>query len=202
MQTGKDQLASTDGASSRPVRIACDAMAGGLARWLRLLGIDASYSPAIADQELVDHALAEKRVVVSSDHKLFERRVFTSGELAGLLLPVGLKLPDQVRFVARHFKLEPGFPRCALCNGKLQPVSRAEVADVVPARSLIWVKEFYRCQDCAHVYWEGTHWRRIGSLRQELAELLAGQRGGRPSSAANGAEAHPGSASATQRGQP
>jgi hypothetical protein len=52
-------------------------------------------------------------------------------------------------------------PRCALCNGELATVSRDEVADVVPARSLIWATEFYRCSACGHVYWNGTHWSRI-----------------------------------------
>ena len=142
-------------------RIACDAMCGGLARWLRLLGVDTVYAPAIEDAELVQLALAEGRTVVSSDQKLFERRVLASGELPGICLPVGLPLREQVRFVARRLRLRPGFPRCTRCNGKLQPVGRAEIADVVPARSLVWARRFYRCERCAHVFWEGTHWRRI-----------------------------------------
>jgi uncharacterized protein with PIN domain len=143
-------------------------MCGGLARWLRLFGVDTTYTPDIKDADLVRHAVAEGRIVVSSDRKLFERRVFTSGELAGVRLPVGLPLREQVRFVVGQLKFHPGFPRCTVCNGELNAVSRAEVADVVPARSLIWAREFYRCQRCGHVFWEGTHWRRIG---QELSNL-------------------------------
>jgi uncharacterized protein with PIN domain len=149
-------------------RVACDAMCGGLARWLRLFGVDATYAPGIEDAELVRHALAEGRTVVSSDHKLFERRVLASGELLGIRLPVGLPLCEQVRFVAKRLRLRPGFPRCTRCNGELQAVRRAEVADVVPARSLIWARQFYRCRRCGHVYWEGTHCRRIRSLREQL----------------------------------
>ncbi len=143
-------------------------MCGGLARWLRLFGVDTTYTRDIKDAELVRDAAAEGRIVVSSDHKLFERRVFTTGELKGVRLPVGLELREQVRFVADRLKLQPGFPRCTVCNGELRAVRRAEVGDVVPARSLIWAREFYRCQRCGHVFWEGTHWRRIG---EELAHL-------------------------------
>jgi hypothetical protein len=160
--------------TANTARIACDAMCGGLARWLRLFGVDTTYTAAIDDAELVRHALAEGRIVVSSDHKLFERRLFTSGRLKGLLLPVGLRLQEQVRFVADRLELKPGFPRCTLCNGELQAVSRADVADVVPARSLIWAREFYRCQRCGHVYWEGTHWRRIGARRSEVGRRVPG----------------------------
>ena len=59
-------------------------MCGGVARWLRVLGIDATYAPGIEDQELVRQALDEQRVVVTSDHKILERRLFTTGRLKGL----------------------------------------------------------------------------------------------------------------------
>jgi len=154
--------------NSNMPRVACDAMCGGLARWLRMFGVDATYTPGISDSELIRQALAEARMVISSDHKLFERRRFTTGELNGLLLPVGLKLREQVRFVSDRLALKPGFPRCAACNGELYPVTRAEVGDIVPARSLIWVRKFYRCERCEHVFWEGSHWRRIGPERAAL----------------------------------
>lgn len=143
-------------------------MCGGLARWLRVLGVDASYTPGIEDANLVAHALAEGRVVISSDGKLFERKLFANGELRGLPLPVGLRLHDQVRFVVRELRLTLGTPRCTLCNGELESVARGDVADVVPARSLIWATVFYRCRACGHVFWEGTHWRRINALRERL----------------------------------
>lgn len=169
--------------SAQSLRVACDAMCGGLARWLRVLGVDASYSPGIDDAALVAHAVSEARVVISSDGKLFERRVFTTGELRGLLLPVGLALDDQLRHVARELALTPAFPRCTLCNGELAAVSRGEVADVVPARSLMWAKDFHRCTSCGHVFWEGTHWRRIRAVRDRLGRQASGIRPSPPAAA-------------------
>lgn len=162
----------TEGEATSAVQVACDAMCGGLARWLRVLGVDTTYTPGIEDGDLIAHALAEGRVVISSDGKMFARRVFTTRRLQGVRLPVGLRLPDQVKFVVRHLGLVPRFPRCTLCNGELASVSRAEVADVVPARSLIWTTAFYRCERCRHVFWEGTHWRRIRAVRARLGEEL------------------------------
>lgn len=143
-------------------------MCGGLARWLRVFGVDATFTHGIDDGELVRQALAESRIVISSDHKLFERRLFTTGELAGLMMPVGLKLREQVRFACERLGVTPGVPRCTACNGELTAVRREEVGDVVPARSLIWARDFYRCEDCEHVFWEGTHWRTIGPERARL----------------------------------
>ncbi len=155
-----------------PLHLVCDAMCGGLARWLRVLGVDTAYTPGIADADLVRLALAERRMVLTSDHRLLERRIFTHGELASLLLPVGLHLTDQIGFAVEKLGIQPGFPRCSLCNGELERVSRADVADIVPARSLIWAREFYRCRDCGHVFWEGTHWRRIREVRASAARLV------------------------------
>lgn len=159
---------------SDPPRAACDAMCGGVARWLRVLGVDATWTPGIADRDLVEHAVTEGRIVVSSDGKLFERRVLASGELRGVRLPVGLKLDEQVVFVVRALGITAGFPRCARCNGELAAVERAAVADVVPARSLIWVNDFYRCATCGHVFWEGSHWRRIGAVLKRLGLKSSG----------------------------
>lgn len=154
-------------------RFACDAMCGGLARWLRLLGHDASYTAHIEDAALAEHAVAERRVVLSSDRRLFERRLFTTGQLRGLLLPVGLMLDEQVLFVFARFTLRAGEPRCTTCNGPLERVARADVADRVPARSLIWTDEFQRCTRCGQVYWRGTHWRRIEALKARLAQAAS-----------------------------
>ncbi len=143
-------------------------MCAGLARWLRVFGVDSSYQPGIKDADLVHHALREHRVVVSADGKLFERRVLVTGELAGLRLPVGLRLYDQFGYVVKGLGLHADAARCALCNGKLLPVQRTEVADVVPARSLIWARGFQCCSDCGHTYWEGTHWRRIRAVRESI----------------------------------
>jgi uncharacterized protein with PIN domain len=142
-------------------RVACDACCGGLARWLRLLGVDTTYTHGIDDGDLVRHALAEQRLVISCDRRLFLRRVFTHGQLAGLFVPVGLRRRAQVRFVLAALDLQPTEPRCTRCNGVLRAVPRAAVADRVPSRTLTWLSDYYVCSACDHVFWKGTHWDRI-----------------------------------------
>lgn len=152
-------------------KIACDAMCGGLARRLRMLGVDATFTAGIDDDALLRHCRAEGRVLVSSDGPLFQRRVLARGRLRGVHLPVGLRLDRQVDFVMRQLGLRVGFPRCACCNGELRRVARDAIADVVPARTLIWRRAFFRCEQCAHVFWEGSHWRRIGPMRVSYEAL-------------------------------
>jgi uncharacterized protein with PIN domain len=156
-----------DSKENKP-RVACDAMFGGVARRLRILGVDASYTPGIEDGALVEHAVAEGRVLISSDGGMFERRLLASGELPGVRVPIGLSLDEQVAFVVRTLRLVPDEPRCANCNGDLMAVQRSDVADVVPARSLIWARDFHRCTQCGQVYWRGSHWRRLDRVHAAL----------------------------------
>jgi len=51
---------------------ACDAMLGGLARWLRAAGYDASWTEGIDDWDLVRLARREGRVLLSSDTGIFK----------------------------------------------------------------------------------------------------------------------------------
>lgn len=153
------------------IRFACDAMCGGLARWLWGIGYDATWSPDIDDGDLVRQADAQGRVLLSGDGGVFERRLITSGQVRALLIPRGLRRLEQLTYVVEQLKLSVRPPRCMTCGGLLQPASREEVAGEVPARSLDWASHFYRCGQCGKVFWEGSHWRRIGKVREAAANL-------------------------------
>src|SRR5574337_799580 len=73
---------------------------------------------------------------------------------SGRTLPLSsiLLLPSRTALLLLGLGLIAREPRCTLCNGELARVERAEVADIVPARSLIWAREFYRCNLCGHVF--------------------------------------------------
>jgi len=159
--------------TEQPPTFACDAMCGGLARWLRAIGYDATFDPHIEDDALIEHARRDRRIVISSDGKLFERKILTSGELPGLFLPRGMRRMEQIRYVVQALNLKVGPARCMKCNGRLIPASREGVADIVPARSLIWADSFFRCEACGRAFWHGTHWRKIDARREELARLTA-----------------------------
>ncbi len=152
------------------VRFACDAMCGGLARWLRAIGYDATFSADIDDADLVEQARQEDRVLVSADGRLFERNAITSGEVRALRLPRGLKRMKQLEWVVRAMRLEVGHPRCTACNGRLVEARRDEVQHIVPARSLVWADRFYRCGSCGKAFWNGTHWQRIRKVRDYLQQ--------------------------------
>lgn len=151
-------------------RFCCDAMLGGLARWLRLAGYDAT-TPAVADDAvLAAVARREGRWLLTRDRRLAARagpRVLCvrATAVAEQLREVGVRLrlaPDPARF----------FSRCSRCNGTLEPLDRGCAAALVPPFVATHTRAFSRCPNCGQVYWPGTHHGRI------LARLRESLRGG------------------------
>jgi uncharacterized protein with PIN domain len=150
-------------------RFACDAMLGGLARWLRAAGADAWWRADVDDWELVQLALREGRVLLSSDTGIFRIGIVRDGDLPSLFIPHGLSKAAQLALVLGHFGLTVGEPRCMTCGGELREVPKEQVRDRVPPRSFAWQEHFYECQGCGGIFWKGTHWQRIADALRRAA---------------------------------
>jgi uncharacterized protein with PIN domain len=144
-------------------RFACDAMLGGLARWLRAAGYDAAWREGIDDWELIRQARREERLLLSSDTGIFRIGIVRDGNLPALFVPHGLGRKEQLAFVLRSLNLSPREPRCMACGGELVEVPKAGVRDRVPTRTFDWMDRFAECRRCGQVFWEGTHWRKIAA---------------------------------------
>jgi uncharacterized protein with PIN domain len=151
-------------------RLACDAMLGGLARWLRAAGHDTFWQEGIDDGELIRLARAEGRTVLSSDDDIFAYALVRDGVVPALFVPRGLGIQEQLVHVMRQLSLSLREPRCMVCGGELTEVGKEAVAGRVPPRSLAFHDRFSECRSCRHVFWHGTHWRDIKErLRQAVS---------------------------------
>src|SRR5437660_4124162 len=86
-------------------QFACDAMLGGLARWLRAAGYDASWQAGIDDRDLVRLARAEGRTLLSSDTHVFEFAVIRDGVQPALFVPLRLSPREQLGYVLANLRL-------------------------------------------------------------------------------------------------
>lgn len=140
-------------------RFLADAMLGRLARWLRTLGLDTGYDPAIHDPELVALAAAEGRVLLTRDRHLVahlrpERALLIQADaplaqLRQVMDACGLQAPARL------------FSRCLVCNTPLRPATPDEAAALVPEASRGLPGPVQRCPGCGRVYWHGSHTRRM-----------------------------------------
>src|SRR5438874_1667645 len=105
---------------SASATFACDAMLGGLARWLRAAGYDASWKAGIADWELIRTARYEDRMVLRSDTVMFRRGVIRAGGAPALFVPNGLAIRQELAFVLQQLDLPLGAARCMACGGTIR----------------------------------------------------------------------------------
>jgi hypothetical protein len=146
----------------------CDAMLGGLARWLRAAGFDAVYEYGIDDGVLIERAGKQGRIVLTSDGGIMERNVITCGEVPALFIPRQTSKFDQLEFVLRQLDLRPRQPRCMTCGGALRELSADEATGQVPPIAFERCATYWKCKRCGKAFWSGTHFHRI---RRKLAEI-------------------------------
>jgi uncharacterized protein len=161
------ELRADEPCSGDPPRFALDAMLGRLARWLRVLGLDATWTADVADAALVRHALAEGRWLLTRDRALPEEWRVPRIHLVESEQPL-----EQLREVFDAFALRPGvrlFARCTRCNAPIEAVPREVVASRVPPRVLARNDRFWRCPRCERIYWEGSH---VDRMRRTLERVL------------------------------
>jgi uncharacterized protein len=168
-KTGACWVAPTDGRDA----FACDRSLGGLARWLRAAGFEAE----VGGTEDVLAAAGQDAIGLTSDVEPFDRKEVREG-LAVLWVPSGLEPPRQMGLVLRDLNLPPRTPRCMACGGSLRPVPKDQVADRIPPRTARWKDDYFVCERCDRLFWQGTHWERIAA--RIAAERPAVEDPGRP----------------------
>ena len=153
----------------RPLRLSrfvADAHLGGLAHLLRMMGFDTLYDNAFADDAIEQLAAAEHRVVLTRDRELLKRSGVTHG-----MYVRALRSTEQLGEVFDRLDLAGSarpFTLCLHCNARLVPIGKAQALPRLPPRVATQFERFSACEGCARVYWEGSHWRRMRALVDQL----------------------------------
>ncbi len=156
-----------------------DAMLGRVALWLRLTGNDTLYAPDMDDDELLQVAASDRRVLLTSDGELYERA--TRRGLDALLLrgPVDEVVAEVFDRFGIEPKVDPSRARCSKCNGELVEVSGNEkevVRGLVFEQTFEHYDTFWLCHDCNAVYFQGAYWKNITGYMERIRSLIARRR--------------------------
>lgn len=149
----------------RPLRITrfvLDTHLGRLAAYLRMAGFDSLYRNDYDNPTLADISVTEQRILLTRDRYLLMRKIITHGYFVRHTQP-----RRQLREVLQRFdllrQLQP-FSRCMRCNDLLEKVDKSTVVEKIPAGTREWLNDYWQCQQCARVYWKGTHYQRMRAL--------------------------------------
>ncbi len=111
----------------RVARFVVDGHLGKLARDLRLLGFDVTYSSNAEDNALLAAATEQDRALLTRDRRLLMYRVVRHG-----YCPRSSDVAEQIIEVIRRFELAEllaPYARCIRCNGLLRRVNKSDVLD-------------------------------------------------------------------------
>jgi uncharacterized protein with PIN domain len=146
-----------------------DCHLGKLAKYLRLMGLDTLYFPQIDDDVLLDLATAEKRVILTRDRALYERKK------ADCLYLHSVRTDEQLREIIKRYALQEhqkSFSRCIVCNTPLSPIDKGEITQKLPPKVLKYFSHFEICKTCERIYWHGDHYKRMKAFLEEVLKSI------------------------------
>lgn len=153
-----------------PKKFVLDVHLGKLARYLRLLGFDASYRRDADDELLARISSHEGRILLTQDRGLLKRSIVSYGYIVRSPYP-----KQQLQEVMDRYNLYRAvapFRRCPKCNGQLAKVEKQDIYPRLPHFTRLTYEQFFECDDCQQLYWKGAHFRRI---QQFVDAIIAAQ---------------------------
>jgi uncharacterized protein with PIN domain len=148
-------------------------MLGKLTRWLRMIGCDVEYFNDLDDEELIETAAKEERILLTRDIQLY-RRASVNGVEAFLIR--GQTETEKLADLAKRFdiklEIDVNNSRCPKCNTKIDPVSKEKIKDKVPQSTSRFYEEFWICPKCDQIYWRGSHWKKINRTLLEAKRMM------------------------------
>ena len=145
-----------------------DGMLGNLARFLRLIGFDSYYASDKTDEELINIAIKENRLILTRDLELSKIKAIKS------IYIKSLDLKQQIKQIIDETKIkiskENFFSLCLECNNKLEKIEKEKIREKVPLQSYNSFNEFYICKGCKKIYWKGTHYT---SLLEKIKQITS-----------------------------
>ena len=144
------------------MKFLADGMLGKLTRWLRMVGQDVTYSTKFSDNELLELAKKEKRALLTKDLQLYKRAIARGLDA---FYVEGKTEPERLAEVSKRYgvPLEVDMDRshCPVCNGKLEAATKEQVAGEVEKNTYKYYDQFWKCQNCGQIFWQGAHWKQI-----------------------------------------
>lgn len=147
-------------------RFVLDVHLGRLAAYLRLLGFDCLYDNAYDDPELADISARQDRILLSCDRQLLMRKQVVYGYFVRARQPKQ-QLMEIMSYYDLFEKQKP-FTRCMHCNGTTRLVHKKDIEDQLLDDTRKYYDEFYQCDSCNKIYWQGSHFKKLESLISAL----------------------------------
>jgi len=158
------------------VKFLADGMLGKLTRWLRILGQDVIYSIDFSDNQLLQLAKDEDRILLTKDLELYKRAI--GRELDAFYLE-GKTEDKRLAEIAKRYELtlevDMDKSHCPICNNKLKATQKELLKEELEKNTYTYYSQFWKCSNCGQIYWQGAHWKQITNTLAKAQEELKKQ---------------------------
>jgi uncharacterized protein with PIN domain len=155
----------------RVTRFVVNSHLGKLTKNLRMLGFDSIYQPETDITRLAELSENQGRILLTRNKKILMINKITRGLFVRSTHP-----KDQVVEILNRLELWSDcnpLKRCLTCNGNIFRVQQdmdhfKELQNVVPRSVLTWCHEYFYCNQCRKIYWNGSHYTDMKRLINEI----------------------------------
>jgi uncharacterized protein len=133
-----------------------DVHLGKLASMLRMLGFDCYYRNDLDDDEIIEIACKEERIILTRDLGILK-----NGKVKHGYFPRSQDPKLQLREIFDRYRLKDKIKpltRCMTCNGEISLVKKSEIGEEIGEKTELYYQEFYLCKNCKKTYWKGSHY--------------------------------------------
>lgn len=145
------------------MKFICDAMLGKLAKYLRMLGLNAEYTKNIQVlQQYKDLPYPPYFLTRALKTIPYDRIIFVKSD----------RVKEQLREIKEIIRpyIDPGkvMNRCIMCNMELVDVEKNNIEQKIPEFVFHQYAQFRGCPCCGKIYWEGSHTAGMSQLVKEI----------------------------------
>ncbi|MDN3670557.1 Mut7-C RNAse domain-containing protein [Echinicola jeungdonensis] len=150
----------------RESRFILDAHLGKLAKYLRMLGFDTLYRNDFEDDDIIEIAQKENRIILTRDRLLLKSSKINHGYFVR-----AIDKHEQLREIVQKYDLYSqfkSFSRCMTCNYPLTRIEKSKILPKVKPEIARVFDEFFYCKNCDKVFWKGSHFKRMEKYIRDL----------------------------------
>jgi len=161
------------------MRFLLDGMLGKLTRWLRMIGYEATYLNDSPDHDLLALAKRESFILLTSDEELYRNAI--SKGIDSFLVQGRIEAERLAGLAERYhlnLNIDTATSKCPMCGSSIREVLKKDVEASVPPTTFKVYQSFWVCTNpnCAKVYWQGSHWKRIEQTLESAREIIDSKR--------------------------
>lgn len=141
---------------------------------MRMMGYDTKYYSSIDDDELIILTIQENRILLTKDVVLASNA--KRKNMQNLLIKGNDDLEQLIQVFdflgIKNITMNTGLAHCISCNGRLEPIEKNVIKDKVPDGVYNMQQNFWICDNCKKIFWEGTHFKKIQEFVSKLNNRL------------------------------